>query len=126
MSGTTDAKSSRLLTIYVRLMSGQTLKKSALAEEFNVTHRSIQRDMEDLRCFLADTITDEVDVTGNMQYLPLEEVAWVEALSLHGQLSNRIHQSLDAKEAMLAKGYDNAHLGAKLKQYYETLAKEEE
>jgi len=79
-----------------------------------------------LRCFLADTITDEVDVTGNMQYLPLEEVAWVEALSLHGQLSNRIHQSLDAKEAMLAKGYDNAHLGAKLKQYYETLAKEEE
>lgn len=54
MPGITDAKSSRLLTIYVRLMAGQTLKKSALAEEFNVTHRSIQRDMEDLRCFLAD------------------------------------------------------------------------
>lgn len=54
MPGTTDAKSSRLLTIYVRLMAGQILKKNALAEEFNVTHRSIQRDMADLRCFLAD------------------------------------------------------------------------
>lgn len=50
----TDAKSSRLLTLYVRLMSGQTLNKAALADEFAVNPRSIQRDMEDLRIFLAE------------------------------------------------------------------------
>lgn len=54
MAQAADAKSSRLLTLYARLMSGQLLQKIALAEEFSVTQRSIQRDMEDLRCFLAE------------------------------------------------------------------------
>lgn len=58
MSQAADAKSLRLLTIYVRLMAGQLVRKTALAEEFQVTQRSIQRDMEDLRCFLADERLD--------------------------------------------------------------------
>lgn len=58
MSQAADAKSLRLLTIYVRLMAGQLMRKTALAEEFQVTQRSIQRDMEDLRCFLADERLD--------------------------------------------------------------------
>lgn len=49
-----DAKSLRLLTIYVRLMEGKLLRKRDLSQEFSVTQRSIQRDVEDLRCFLAD------------------------------------------------------------------------
>lgn len=48
------AKSTRMLSIYARLMSGRILKKGELANEFGVTERSIQRDVESLRCFLAD------------------------------------------------------------------------
>ena len=47
-------KSARLLEIYSRLSEGAVLKKSELAQDFHVTQRSIQRDIEDLRCFFAD------------------------------------------------------------------------
>ena len=49
-----EAKSARMLTIYARFLSGQTMSKAALAAEFGVTERSIQRDMEALRCFFAE------------------------------------------------------------------------
>lgn len=49
-----EAKSARLLSIYGRLLSGQLLGKAELAAEYGVTARSIQRDMESLRYFLAD------------------------------------------------------------------------
>lgn len=47
-------KSARLLEIYSRLSEGAVLKKSELAQDFHVTQRSIQRDIEDLRCFFAE------------------------------------------------------------------------
>lgn len=49
-----EAKSARLLAIYSRLVNGELLSKSALAEEYHVSERSIQRDMESLRCFFAE------------------------------------------------------------------------
>ena len=50
----TSVKSERLLQIYSRLVSGDILPKKELAQQFHVTERSIQRDMESLRCFFAD------------------------------------------------------------------------
>lgn len=47
-------KSARLLEIYSHLSEGAVLKKSELAQDFHVTQRSIQRDIEDLRCFFAE------------------------------------------------------------------------
>ena len=47
-------KSERLLQIYSRLVSGDVLPKKELAQQFHVTERSIQRDMESLRCFFAE------------------------------------------------------------------------
>ena len=47
-------KSARLLEIYSRLSEGAVLTKSELAQNFHVTQRSIQRDIEDLRCFFAE------------------------------------------------------------------------
>ena len=47
-------KSARLLEIYSRLSEGAVLKKSELAQDFHVTQRSIQRDIEGLRCFFAE------------------------------------------------------------------------
>lgn len=51
-----EAKSARLLSIYARLQTGAVLKKPDLAQEFGVTQRSIQRDIESLRCFLAEEL----------------------------------------------------------------------
>ena len=61
-----EAKSSRLLLLYARLQSGQILKKKDLAREFNVTERSIQRDIESLRCFLSEAQID-ADVVYDFQ-----------------------------------------------------------
>lgn len=49
-----EAKSYRLMVIYTKLQKGGILSKIVLAEEFGVSPRSIQRDMESLRCFLAE------------------------------------------------------------------------
>lgn len=49
-----EAKSARLLAIYARFQSGQALNRRELALQYGVTERSIQRDMESLRCFLAE------------------------------------------------------------------------
>ena len=54
MEGTT-AKAERLLMIYSRLVNGDTLSKQELAQQFHVTERSIQRDMESLRYFFCGT-----------------------------------------------------------------------
>ena len=50
----TEAKSARLLEIYSRLVNGEFLGKAALAEQYHVSDRSIQRDMESLRCFITN------------------------------------------------------------------------
>ena len=47
-------KYNRVLLIYNKLMNGEVINKKREAELFNVTLRSIQRDIEDLRCFLVD------------------------------------------------------------------------
>lgn len=49
-----EAKSMRLLAMYARLMDGKILQKRELAQAFGVTERSVQRDLEALRVFLAD------------------------------------------------------------------------
>lgn len=47
-------KLDRVLHIYFRLARGEILGKRELAQQFQVTERSIQRDLSALRCFLAE------------------------------------------------------------------------
>ena len=47
-------KSDRLLQIYSRLVNGEILSKRALADQFHVTERSVQRDVEALRCYFQE------------------------------------------------------------------------
>lgn len=54
MEHISEAKSARILSIYARFLSAQILSKAALATEYGVTERSIQRDMDSLRCFLSE------------------------------------------------------------------------
>ncbi len=49
-----EAKADRVLTIYSQLVNGAILNKADLAQQFHVTQRSIQRDIESLRCFFAE------------------------------------------------------------------------
>jgi len=49
-----EAKSHRLIVIYTQLQKGAIKSKAELAEEFGVSLRSIQRDVESLRCFLVE------------------------------------------------------------------------
>lgn len=47
-------KSDRLLQMYARLVNGEVLHKKELAQQFHITERSVQRDLESLRCFFAE------------------------------------------------------------------------
>ena len=44
----------RLLNLYERLSKGEEIRKQALAREFGVTEKTIQRDIDELRAYLAD------------------------------------------------------------------------
>lgn len=58
-------KTGRILAIYTKLLSGQVVKKTEEAARFGVDAKSIQRDLEDIRVFLAeqsvqDGVSDEL------------------------------------------------------------------
>ena len=55
-------KGFRLLSIYERLNKGELVKKDQLAEYFGVTPKTIQRDIDDLRAYLAETHFSETEV----------------------------------------------------------------
>lgn len=47
-------KAFRLLNIYERLNKGETVRKSELANDFKVSLKTVQRDIDDLRAYLAE------------------------------------------------------------------------
>lgn len=50
------AKHNRVMEMYFRLRRGEVLRKNAVAEYYGINERSVQRDIEDLRCILAEQI----------------------------------------------------------------------
>lgn len=58
--GYKENKSFRLLSMYERLNKGELISKTRLAREFNVTEKSVQRDIDDLRAYLADVHFSEI------------------------------------------------------------------
>ena len=59
MERTGEEKYARLLGLYARLLSGNAFSRSELAAECGVTERTIQRDLELLRCYLAEQRTGQ-------------------------------------------------------------------
>lgn len=55
-------KGFRLLSIYERLNKGEVLVKDKIAIEFGVSKKTIQRDIDDLRAYLAETHFLETEV----------------------------------------------------------------
>lgn len=62
-----SAKMERTLYIYTQLLNGNIVKKSYLANRFNVNERSIQRDIDDIRSFL-DLQTSETGMVNSVVY----------------------------------------------------------
>ena len=56
-------KGFRLLSMYELLNKGELIKKADLAQRYGVTEKTIQRDIEDLREYLACTYFDEGEVS---------------------------------------------------------------
>lgn len=56
MASTASGKAGRLFSIYARLASGETLKKSDLAQQFQISSRSVQRDIDALRNLFAEDL----------------------------------------------------------------------
>lgn len=54
MENESAVKLDRVLHIYFRLTRGEVLRKRELARQFQVTERSVQRDLSALRCFLTE------------------------------------------------------------------------
>jgi len=76
-------KGFRLLSLYERLNKGNIVDKAQLAELFGVTQKTIQRDIDDLRAYLAETHFTETEVaikydkSRNVYYLVRYEREWL-------------------------------------------------
>ena len=84
-------KGYRLLNIYKRLNKGELIKKEELANDFNVSLKTIQRDIEELRCFIVENEFSEsediikYDKSRNGYYLVELQREWLtneEALAM--------------------------------------------
>ena len=84
-------KSFRILNIYERLNKGEMLSKEKLADDFGVSMKTVQRDIDDLRAYLAETHFTESETAirynkaKNCYYLIRFEREWLtneEALAL--------------------------------------------
>lgn len=82
---------------------------------------AMEAQVNGLQCLLADTITQEVNVSGNCLYLPLEENDWVSALLALDRQLGRSRRSFDAQETMQRYGYDNVAASAYLRDSYERI-----
>ena len=51
-------KAERVLRMYDLLMQGKSINKAKAGEQFGVDDKSIQRDLEDIRCYLNERVDD--------------------------------------------------------------------
>ncbi len=63
-----SSKNNRILDIYTRLSEGHIINKSQEAQKFGVDERSIQRDIDDIRAFLADRQSDKAADNRKIEY----------------------------------------------------------
>lgn len=52
------SKTDRILGIYIKLCNGNVVNKAKEALECGVDERTIQRDIDDLRCFMSDCLVE--------------------------------------------------------------------
>lgn len=62
-----ENKGQRLLGIFDRLSQGERISKEALAREYGVTEKSIQRDIDDIRSYLSGATQGPADIRYDRQ-----------------------------------------------------------
>lgn len=116
-----DTLAQRLTQILVRLNRGDKLEPHALAEEFNVSLRTAQRDLSERFAYLPLEKTEggyRLDPTylGKLQYRDLERFASLAGIQrLYPALSNDfLRDLLDSRieSALLVKGHNYEELGS--------------
>ncbi len=63
----------------------------------------IEAQMSGLLCVASDSVTEEVNITGNVYYIPLEKEKWVENIL---RITKRTKERYDMYEEMAESGYD--------------------
>lgn len=64
-----NTKTFRLLNLYERLNRGETVNKKEFANEFEISEKSVQRDIDDLRVYLAECYENGDDITVEYSYV---------------------------------------------------------
>lgn len=64
-----NVKSFRLLNMYEKLNRGDVINKKRFAEEFGVSEKSVQRDIDDLRAYLSESFDDGGNTTIEYDYI---------------------------------------------------------
>lgn len=64
-----NAKTFRLLNLYERFNRGETINKKEFANAFGISEKSVQRDIDDLRVYLAECYENGDDVTVEYSYI---------------------------------------------------------
>ena len=62
------AKTFRILNLYERLNRGEVIVKKKVAEDFGISEKSVQRDIDDLRAYLAECYENGADTTVEYSY----------------------------------------------------------
>lgn len=80
----------------------------------------IEQQVNGLKCIVADTITKEVDKTGNVRFLPLTETTehWADEIEKSIDIDKRQQLSHNAIASITAAGYNIQEEAMKLKQFY--------
>ena len=73
-----------------------------------------------LPCLFSDHVSQEVDATGNSRFLPLETMAWADALSACAEMPER--DRIAAASALRGGTYDLRAMGKRLETRYAELA----
>lgn len=74
-------KIARVLSIYNKLISGEVVNKSFEANRFCVNEKTIQRDIEEIRTFLSQSVVDGYGIVGEVIYDRREKGYYLEQIN---------------------------------------------
>lgn len=86
----------------------------------------IEAQSNGLKCIASTNVPDEVNITGNIEFLPIDTgtSVWVERLKNIDLTSDRESASNEAIKKITAAGYDINEQAFKLESYYNSLSKQ--
>lgn len=71
-------KTLRILDIYVRLCEGKVINKKEEADKFAVDERSIQRDIDEIRKYLAERVVNNPVLKQSKKNLTGKMIQWMQ------------------------------------------------